>query len=96
MRFKIAVFAYLLSLCLAELNVQISTNQGEIQGVRKVARNGDEFVAFYGIPYAQPPLGDLRFAPPKPHQGWKSEENSIRDATTNDVYNECWQIEAFE
>lgn len=25
---------------------------------------------FYGIPYAVPPVGSLRFSPPIMHQGW--------------------------
>lgn len=35
-----------------------------------------KFYAFKGIPYAEPPIGELRFKAPKPHGGW----SGIRDA----------------
>jgi para-nitrobenzyl esterase len=31
-----------------------------------------DVLAFRGIPYAAPPLGDLRFAEPRPHPGWSA------------------------
>lgn len=35
-----------------------------------------KFYSFKGIPYAEPPIGNLRFKAPKPHRGW----SGIRDA----------------
>lgn len=42
----------------------VSTTSGRIIG--HTAPNRSEVTEFLGIPYAEPPIGDLRFAPPKP------------------------------
>ena len=34
------------------------------------SHNGHPFLGFQGIPYAQPPVGRLRWLPPKPTLGW--------------------------
>ena len=46
-------------------HVTISTPQGPVTGVQR-----DGSAAFLGIPYAQPPVGDLRFAAPVPPEPW--------------------------
>ena len=42
--------------------IVVRTKNGDIQGIISVSRDGREFYEWLGIPYAQPPLGDLRFA----------------------------------
>ncbi|RUP50051.1 Alpha/Beta hydrolase protein [Jimgerdemannia flammicorona] len=44
-----------------EYQIEIPTKQGPIRGFRDVLS-----FEFRGIPYAQPPIGKLRFAPPNP------------------------------
>lgn len=40
----------------------VSTNDGKIRGIKNKSPIFDaEFYSFYGIPYAEPPIGDLRF-----------------------------------
>jgi para-nitrobenzyl esterase len=41
------------------------TTRGPVEG-----RVKEGVLLFTGIPYAEPPVGDLRFAPPQPHAGW--------------------------
>ena len=48
------------------------TNYGSLRGVTE-----DGLVIFRGIPYARPPVGDLRFAAPQPPDAW----TGVRDAT---------------
>lgn len=40
--------------------------QGYIYGVRDMLPNGDNYFYFKGIPYAKPPVGNLRFMSPVP------------------------------
>jgi para-nitrobenzyl esterase len=56
---------------LAAPHVRIS--QGELEG--EVSTMGP--LVFKGIPYAAPPVGDLRWREPKPEPGW----SGVRDAT---------------
>lgn len=51
----------------------VETKEGTLQGVAH-----GNIVAFRGIPYAQPPIGDLRFRPPRPAEPW----TGVRDCDT--------------
>nr|XP_002741757.1 PREDICTED: cholinesterase-like [Saccoglossus kowalevskii] len=62
-----------------------STRFGDIQGKRKNVLN-KEVDTFLGIPYAQPPVGELRYKPPKP---WITRWDGPLDAT--EFGNNCWQ-----
>jgi hypothetical protein len=42
-------------------SVIVDTNYGQLRGMKGTARNGRMFFEFLGIPYAQAPVGDLRF-----------------------------------
>ena len=37
------------------------TENGVISGIMEKSVKGREFYSFYGIPYARPPIGNLRF-----------------------------------
>ena len=52
----------------------VKTSQGEARG--KLVRAG-QATAFLGLPYAAPPVGDLRWKAPAPPAPW----NGVRDAT---------------
>lgn len=52
-----------------ELRPTVSLNQGVVVGV-KVYLSRATINAFLGIPYAEPPVGELRFSVPKKHNGW--------------------------
>lgn len=41
--------------------VYVNTRLGPIRGTTMLSRNGYKFNAFLGIPYAKPPIGELRF-----------------------------------
>ncbi|XP_075974900.1 para-nitrobenzyl esterase-like isoform X1 [Anticarsia gemmatalis] len=53
----------------------VKTEYGELRGA---ACSGIEnYIAFKGIPYAKPPLGELRFKAPEPPEPWEG----VKDAT---------------
>jgi para-nitrobenzyl esterase len=54
--------------------LKMKTGQGKIQG--KTINSG-KVNAFLGVPYAAPPVGDLRWKAPEPPAKWKG----VRDAT---------------
>ncbi|XP_060537056.1 acetylcholinesterase [Cylas formicarius] len=64
--------------CLARdvLKVDIP-NQGVVIGQELSRFRIQKIIAFYGIPYAQPPLGAYRFSPPitNPLPNWQGEKN---------------------
>ncbi|XP_070593946.1 cholinesterase-like [Erythrolamprus reginae] len=47
----------------------VITSSGPIKGKQFVSDNGS-VTAYLGVPYAEPPLGKLRFQKPLPHQPW--------------------------
>lgn len=44
---------------------RVTTDFGDLVGQRD-----DDVVRFRGVPYAEPPVGDLRLAPPEPLEAW--------------------------
>lgn len=50
----------------------VPTDEGLVRGQVR-----DEYRLFQGIPYAKPPLGDLRWRPPQPVEPWRD----VHDAT---------------
>jgi para-nitrobenzyl esterase len=69
---RLAIVAALMLLGATNDPATVQTDKGSVHG--KIA-NGVR--AFLGIPFAAPPLGPLRFSPPKPAAPW----NGVRDAT---------------
>ncbi len=39
----------------------VETNYGPVRGIKRTSAVGDQFFSFRGIPYAKPPIGNLRF-----------------------------------
>ena len=60
--------------------------------VRGYTTPDDKAWSFYGIPYAKPPLGDLRWKPPVPHEGWRGVRDAIAwaDQSAQDPANEAF------
>lgn len=59
--------------CFAAIPAQVKTDKGTVEG--EPTADG-KVMAFKGIPYAAPPVGKLRWAPPAPAPAW----NGVRSA----------------
>ncbi|XP_025065258.1 fatty acyl-CoA hydrolase precursor, medium chain-like isoform X2 [Alligator sinensis] len=58
---------------------EVVVSQGRLQGTQARVKGTDRLVnVFLGIPFAKPPVGSLRFAPPEPPEPW----TGVRDATS--------------
>ncbi|XP_070591777.1 cholinesterase-like [Erythrolamprus reginae] len=57
--------------------VEAITSSGRIKG-KQILSDYGYVTAFLGVPYAEPPLGNLRFQKPRPHQPW----NQTLEATS--------------
>lgn len=55
----------------------VETSSGLVRGVDGEDVEGAGVHSFRGVPYAAPPVGPTRFAPPQPHEPW----TGVRDAT---------------
>jgi para-nitrobenzyl esterase len=94
MRFRFEAMCALAALCLLGMpsfaradSLTVKTEQGKVKG--KTINNG-KVRAFLGLPYAAPPVGDLRWKAPQPAAKWKGE----RDATNFGAH--CAQGRVFE
>jgi len=76
--------------CSDEVGPIFETSLGKIKGSVLKSDEGDDFFAFRGIPFAQPPIKELRFKPPQPINKW----DGILDATED--ANKCIQFDFFE
>ena len=56
---------------------KVQTESGKVVGKIETLPLGNSVHTYLGIPYAEPPVGELRFAAPKPAKAW----SGIRNAT---------------
>ena len=66
-------------------DLTISTLNGKVRGTR-LSVLGRDVRAFLGVPYAKPPLGELRFRAPKPAGRWDGVKNAANFSNT------CYQL----
>lgn len=54
-------------------NILVNTKQGVLKGGVSKTENDVEYLEFLEIPYAKPPIGDLRFKSPQSPDSWEGE-----------------------
>ncbi|XP_065210127.1 esterase FE4-like [Planococcus citri] len=75
-----------MSFCRDDVYYIVQTEQGKLRGKESISGfDGKKYCSFLGIPYAKPPLGELRFQPPEDPLAW---ENTY-DATQEGKF--CYQ-----
>ena len=55
------------------------TEYGKVKGIKRLNVYNDSYYSFEGIPYAQPPVGELRFKAPQRPTPW----DGVRDCCNN-------------
>lgn len=60
-----------------------STEFGQVEGVKNT---NDKSVSWLGVPFAKPPVGNLRWQPPQPPEAWSGVK------ATKEFANACTQI----
>lgn len=48
----------------------VDTSYGKVQGINSTDEGYENVVQFKGVPYAAPPVGDLRWKAPVDHEKW--------------------------
>ncbi|XP_021925827.1 venom carboxylesterase-6-like [Zootermopsis nevadensis] len=71
------LLVYMASQAQAECLVNIA--QGAVRGSVMTSLHGRDFCSYRGIPYAEPPVGELRFRAPLPGGPWTGELNATED-----------------
>jgi len=57
----------LFKLFLKNMSLKVETLNGPVIGMKNISLFGDEYIGFYQIPYAKPPVKDLRFKESYPY-----------------------------
>ncbi|XP_054261394.1 esterase FE4-like isoform X2 [Macrosteles quadrilineatus] len=66
--------------------VELATKSGKLRGlVKTTALEKKTYQSFQGIPYAKPPIGELRFKPPVPFGPWEGVRDALKEG------NDCIQ-----
>lgn len=89
-KFDFQLFS-VICVCLAQNPITVTIPQGTLQGKEMSLIRTQRIHAYLGIPYAQPPLGTLRFAPPQidPLPSW----DDVRNAT--EFAKACLQLDKY-
>nr|CAD7193843.1 unnamed protein product [Timema douglasi] len=81
--FSIAIFIHLLAFVYLRVEdvetVVVQTDRGSLRGSSKISAIGSKYYSFQGIPYAKPPLGNLRFKSPREPDPWEGVRDVIKE-----------------
>ncbi|GAB1863195.1 Esterase E4 [Camponotus japonicus] len=85
--------------------LEVCVTEGKLIGIVEESIHGDHYIAFRGIPYAKPPVGELRFKDPVPPEPWFGSRDASKygnvavqvDIFTNEVIGDedCLYLNVF-
>lgn len=80
MEWSVSLLLALLNLVCAEISPElvVETNKGKIRGFETTTSHGRTLSAWYGIPFAQPPVGNLRFRHPRHIDPWEGVMDTMK------------------
>ena len=58
----------------------VETERGAIRGSKMKSKKGKKIFAFRGIPYAKPPIGNLRFKRSEPYGSWEGTLDGTKES----------------
>jgi carboxylesterase type B len=101
-------FLLVLSLIYSVHSVTVNIEDGQVEGTKMTSRLGVSYDAFLGIPFAEPPVNELRFQPPQPVKPWTGVfdataygpfcmQGSLGGGSSNDrdISEDCLQLNVF-
>nr|XP_023018920.1 juvenile hormone esterase-like [Leptinotarsa decemlineata] len=56
----------------------VAISEGQVRGCVGTDFDGGQFYSFLGIPYAKPPVGELRFKAPQPVEPWSGIKETVK------------------
>ncbi|KAK3914716.1 Esterase FE4 [Frankliniella fusca] len=60
-------------------STQVKVTTGEVRGRERTTPSGNVYLSFQGIPYAKPPMGELRFKAPQPAEPWDGVKDTLSE-----------------
>ncbi|XP_026684754.1 esterase SG1-like [Diaphorina citri] len=65
----------------------ISTSYGKLKGSLKTSKyDATKYFSFQGIPYAKPPVGNLRFKAPEDLEPWEGVRDALKEGNCGPQY----------
>uniref|UniRef100_UPI00242AE8CB carboxylesterase family protein n=1 Tax=Pseudophaeobacter profundi TaxID=3034152 RepID=UPI00242AE8CB len=62
--------------------VEVTTKSGKLRGLVKTSALANKsYQSFQGIPYAKPPIVELRFKPPEPFGPWDGVRDALKEGS---------------